>query len=197
MAPQVGPHDNIFPIVTKLKADAWELALMDAGILDEFNDIPVGLRQGFFCGLENFLLACMSIPCNHYSSQEDEDFVVTKYAEEMALGRISHGYDPDTLFSLIGHFHTAPLAVIDQSGGKHRVIVNHSYPKNKYCIDLESLPCDASQNHIIDPTQTSINTIIDSKKFQCAWGSFSECYLQVAGAPEGTQAAVFDVDAAF
>jgi hypothetical protein len=53
------------------------------------------------------------------------------------------------------------------------------------------------QNHIIDPTQTSINTIINSKKFQCAWGSFSECYLQVADAPEGTQAVVFDVDAAF
>ena len=91
----------------------------------------------------------------------------------MALGRISHGYDPDFLFSLI------------------------AYPKNKHCIDLESSPRDASQKYIIDPTRTSINTIIDSKKFQCAWGSFSECYLLVADAPEGTQAAIFDVDAAF
>jgi hypothetical protein len=39
--------------------------------------------------------------------------------------------------------------------------------------------------------------IIDSRKLQCAWGSFSECYLSVTDAPEGTQAAVFDVDAAF
>ena len=31
----------------------------------------------------------------------------------------------------------------------------------------------------------------------CAWGSFSECYLLVADAPEGTQAAIFDVDTAF
>ena len=42
--------DTIFQIVTKLKPDAWEIALRDAGILDESNDIPVGLRQGFYCG---------------------------------------------------------------------------------------------------------------------------------------------------
>ena len=59
------------------------------------------------------------------------------------------------------------------------------------------MPLDSSENYIIDPTETSVNTIIDSKKFQCAWGSFSECYLLVADAPEGTQAAVFDVNAAF
>ena len=35
------------------------------------------------------------------------------------------------------------------------------------------------------------------KKFQCAWGSFLECYFLVADAIEGSQAAVFDVDAAF
>ena len=106
--------DNIFPIVTKLKANAWKLTLKDAGILDEFNDIPVGLRQGFLCGFKNFSLAHTSISCNHYTSQDDEDFIIMKYAEEMELGRISHGYDPDILFSLIGHFCTAPLTVIHQ-----------------------------------------------------------------------------------
>jgi len=116
MVAQSALADPIFPIVTKLKADAWELALANAGILSEFNDIPVGLRQGFFCGLENYSLACTSVPPNHYTSQEDENFITTKYDEEMTLGRISHGYDPDTLFSLIGHFRTAPLAVITRNG---------------------------------------------------------------------------------
>jgi hypothetical protein len=195
MAPLNAGPDHIFPIVTKLKAEAWELALEDAGILDEFSDIPVGLRQGFLCGLEHFSLACTFIPQNHYTSQEDEDFIISKYAEEISLGRLSHGYDPDTLFSLIGHFRTAPLAVITH-GDKRRVIVNHSFPKNRLCLNLDSLPYNSGK-HIIDPSCTSINTIIDSKKFQCVWGSFSECYLLVANAPEGTEAAVFDVDAAF
>ena len=43
----------------------------------------------------------------------------------------------------------------------------------------------------------SVNAIIDSKQFQCMWGTFSQCYLMVANAPPGTEAAVFDVDAAF
>ena len=197
MDPQGVPPDEIFPIVTKLKANAWELTLEEAGILDEFKDILVGLREGFLCGLENFLLAYTFTPPNHFTSQEYEDFVVSKYAEEIALGRLSHGYDPDTLFSLIGHFRTAPLAVIDQGGGKRRVIVNHSFPSSKHCIDLDSALSDSSTKYVINPMHTSINTIIDSKKFQCAWGSFSECYLLVADAPVGTQAAVFDVEAAF
>jgi hypothetical protein len=189
--------DNVFLIVTKLKAEAWEITLWNAGILDKFNDIPIGLRQGFLCGLENSSLSCTFVPQNHYTSQEDEEFVVKKYAEEIALGRLSHGYNPDKLFSLIGHFRTAPLAVIDQGGSKRHIIVNHSYPKNKNCIDLETLPRDTAQNYIIDPSKTSINTVINSKKFQCAWGSFLECFLLVADAPEGTQAAVFDVDYTF
>jgi hypothetical protein len=171
--------------------------LKDAGIWDEFNDIPEGLRKGFHCGLEEFSLSCTLTPPNHYTSQEDEEFVVSKYAEEIKLGRISQGYDPNTLFSLIGHFRTAPLAVITQDSGKRRVIVNHSYPKNRNAINLEALLCDLTAHYIIDPTTTFVNTVIDSKKFQCTWGSFSECYLLVADAPLGTQAAIFDVDAAF
>ena len=137
-----GP-DSIFPIVTKLKAEALEFALGDAGILNEFADIPVGLRQGFLCGLEHFTLAHTFIPPNHFTSQDDEDFIISKYSEELSLGRISHGYDPDTLSSLIRHYRTAPLAVISNGGDKHCVIVNHLFPKNKPCIDLDKLPHDS------------------------------------------------------
>ena len=69
MVPANVEPNPIFPIVTKLKADAWELALEDAGILGEFSDIPVGLRQGFQCGLEHFSLTSTFIPPNHYTSQ--------------------------------------------------------------------------------------------------------------------------------
>src|ERR1700678_864252 len=80
---------------------------------------------------------------------------------------------------------------------KRRVIVNHSFQKRNSHIELDNLHYNPAGKIIIDPSKTSINTIIDSTKFQCAWGFFSECYLLVANAPEGTQAAVFDVDVAF
>ena len=143
--------EDIFPIVTKLKADAWEAALKDTGILDEFHDIPTGLQQGFYCGLENLSLSCTFIPPNHYVSQEDEDFVIAKYAEEIGLGRLSHGYEPDALFLLIGHSRTAPLAVIEQNPTKRRVIVNHLYPKNKHSIDLKNPPGWRMTSHHLAP----------------------------------------------
>ncbi|KZV78756.1 hypothetical protein EXIGLDRAFT_783319, partial [Exidia glandulosa HHB12029] len=40
-------------IVTPLKADVWESKLKEAGILDRFHFIPVGLRFGFDIGLEH------------------------------------------------------------------------------------------------------------------------------------------------
>jgi hypothetical protein len=164
MAPLSAPSETIFLIITKLDANAWEQALTNAGIFNEFNTILAGLRTGFLCGLENYSLACTAIPPNHYTSQDNENFIVTKYAEEIALGRISQGYDPVFLFSLVSHFRTAPLAVITRNG-KRRVIVNHSFPKNKPCMDLDNLPQITSQKISIDPNQTSINTIINSKKF--------------------------------
>jgi len=72
-----------------------------------------------------------------------------------------------------------------------------STPISQNPLLRDNLLRNTSEKIIFDPTQTSINTIVDSKKFQYAWGSFSECYLLVAEAPEGTQAAVFDVDAVF
>ena len=194
--PIVSP-EFMFPIITKLKPDAWKIAFEHAGTLLEFSDVPEGLWNGFFVGLENFELSCTSIPENHYTLQDNEELVVKKYNEKIALRRVSHGYEPTTLFSLIGHFCTAPLAVIDQNGEKQHIIVNHLYPRTKNSITLDSLKDISTQNQILSPTVTSINTIIDSTKFQCAWGFFLECYLLVADAIDGSQAAVFDVDSAF
>lgn len=111
--------------------------------------------------------------------------------------RISPVYEPDYIFSLSGHLCTAPLEVVNHGGNKCHVIVNHSFQNNKLPIDIDNLPLNTPGKYIIDPSQTSINTVVDLKNFQCAWSSFSKCYLLVADAPEGTQAAVFDVDAAF
>jgi hypothetical protein len=45
--------------------------------------------------------------------------------------------------------------------------------------------------------QHSVNAVIDTTKFQCTWGTFSQCYLIVANSPAGMEAVVFDVNAAF
>lgn len=90
--------------------------------------------------------------------------------------------------------------------GKLRIIVNHSFPKSAKQLHLsptqlspmnQEIPDTQCNSIPLNPSETSINAVIDSKKFQCAWGTFLECYLLVAKAPEGTEVAIFDVESAF
>lgn len=167
------------------------------GLLSRYSNIPVGLQYGFLMGLEHYQLINTAIPPNHYKSVEHEQFVLSKYAEEIELGRISPAFPPDQLRRWVGHIRTAPLNVFQQTpGGKLRVTVDHSFPRSALPPPIALADPDVDFTPF-DPATHSVNAIIDSKKFQCTWGTFSQCYLMVADAPVGAQAAVYDVDAAF
>jgi hypothetical protein len=97
------PPETIYPIVTRLKPDAWEKALKDAGIWEQFSDIPEGLRKGFLCGLENFSLASTFIPKNHYVSEEDENFVINML-KKLNSAECLTGMNPITFFLLSDTF---------------------------------------------------------------------------------------------
>jgi len=193
--------NELFPIVTRLKWSAWTATLAKHDLLLSFGDIPIGLQYGFLTGLERYIITQTFTPPNHYKTDEHHKFVSDKYAEEIALGRISRGYPPNLLQQYIGPFRTAPLNVVQNTpGGKIRVTIDHSFPHSRIPLELEPSGSLNGRDAIylkFDPATTSVNTVIDSKKFQCTWGTFSQCYLMVADAPPGTQAAIFDVDAAF
>ena len=190
------PQTELPEFRTRLKADAWEELLREADGLEEFPEILDGIRNGFKIGLEHYQLTETFIPENHYSLPHHLEHIRQKRDEEIALGRISRGYIPEELEALVGHFRTAPLSVIEKPG-KLCTIINHSYPDRARGIDPAITPHDTSNPIPLDPSTTSINTALKSKKWNCNWGTFLECYLLVAEAPPGTEAAVFDVDTAF
>ncbi|KAG5351427.1 hypothetical protein C0989_006502 [Termitomyces sp. Mn162] len=103
---------------------------------------------------------------------------LSKYAKEIALGRVSPGYPPKVALALFGLHQSAPLNVIFSARGKLHITLDLSYPHN-------------------DPLVPSINSLINATHFKCDWSTFSACWLLVANAPEGTQVVVFDVDSAF
>ena len=147
-------------------------------------------------GLKHYQIVNTTIHPNHYKSTDHEQFVLTKYAEEIELGRILPAFRPDQLWHWVGHIRTALLNVIEQSPGKLRVTVDHSFPRSGTTPPTPALHPEDDYTPF-DPAIHSVNAIIDSKKFQCGWGTFSQCYLIVADTPTGTQAAICDVDAAF
>jgi hypothetical protein len=99
------------------------------GIISRYSDIPIGIQYGFLMGLEHLRIINTSMPPNHYKLPEHDSFVKAKYDEELRLGQILPGFPPDMLHGWIGHFHTAPLNVIQQASGKLQVTVDHSFPR--------------------------------------------------------------------
>ncbi|KAG5719677.1 hypothetical protein E4T56_gene2054 [Termitomyces sp. T112] len=170
--------ESIYPLSTPLHADCWEAALALAGFLDMFAEVPEGLCSGFDIGLDSFALMSVFSPPNHFCTTEAHEFVVSKYAKEIALGRVSPGYPPKVALALFGLHQSAPLNVIFSARGKLHITLDLSYPHN-------------------DPLVPSINSLINATHFKCDWSTFSACWLLVANAPEGTQVVVFDVDSAF
>lgn len=48
--------EDLFPIATPFHHEIWTLYLTRANAINEFADIPKGIREGFLMGLENYRL---------------------------------------------------------------------------------------------------------------------------------------------
>jgi hypothetical protein len=172
-------NDGFLPIVTPFIWERWHELLERAGVLQEFADVPKGIRYGWRLGVpDSFPLSCTYIPDNHKSALDHPDFIISYIHAEVSAGRYSGPFSPDRLERIIGHFRTSPLGVIPKPGtSKFRLIQDHSFPRNHNFIP-------------------SVNSAIDSSLFPCDWGTFEDCERLVTEAPPGTQVAVFDVEAA-
>lgn len=171
-------HASLLKVVTPLSHDKWHQALNDCSLLNEFADVPIGLRVGFKTGVSSSILSPI-IPKNHNSALNAPQVVQQHIENELQLNRYSGPFSVPQLLTLIGPFRTAPLGVVPKpNSDKYRVIQDLSFPRN-------------------NPTLSSVNSEINSDDFPCEWGTFAQCYFLVAKAPPGTQVAVFDVDSAY
>lgn len=168
----------LLKVRTPLVHKHWSAALSSAHLLNDFLDVPIGIKEGFHTGVTSTLLNTF-IPSNHQSALAQPQIVSQHIAKELELGRYSGPYSSHQLFTKIGHFRTAPLGVVPKPNGtSFRIIQDLSFPRN-------------------DPNTFSVNSEINSSEFPCEWGTFAQCFFLVAGAPVGTQVAVFNVDSAY
>jgi hypothetical protein len=99
---------EFFPVVTPLCWKEWESILDEAGILNEFSDVPVGIRDGFRLGYSESLTSSY-IPQNHSSATNNPEVVRAYIAKEIAAGRYSSGFKATELDS---HFHFRTLLLV-------------------------------------------------------------------------------------
>lgn len=172
----VPPHQ--LKVVTPLSWKVWQAELQELGLLTIFSDVPTGLRYGFATGVSSRINKSF-IPPNHASALLQPSIVSEHIQKELKGGRYSGPFLPSQLESIIGPFRTAPLGLVPKpNSAQFCIIQDLSYPRQ-------------------DPRFSSVNSEINSDDFPCEWGTFPQCYFLVASAPIGTQAAVFDVEAAY
>ncbi|EUC56894.1 reverse transcriptase/ribonuclease H, putative [Rhizoctonia solani AG-3 Rhs1AP] len=165
-------------IVTPLVPDTWESMLKTYDLWDDYEDVPTGLRYGFRIGVSS-ILNDTRIPKNHKSATDRPTVITRHINKEVSAGRYSGPFSLNTLTEIFGHFHAAPLGIIEKasSPGEFRVIQDFSFPR--------------------DTSYHSLNSQINPDNFPCDWGFFSNVAKIIATIDPASEAATFDVEAAY
>ena len=83
--PPTPPQTELPSFRTRLKADVWEEFLREAGCLEEFCDIPEGIRNSFKVSLKQYELTKTFIPNNNYTLPHHTEHIQNKRDEEIQL----------------------------------------------------------------------------------------------------------------
>ena len=170
---------SLLVIKTPFIPDQWERLLNNITPFNTFSDVPIGMRFGFDMGVR-LPPSFTYTPPNHNSATSFPDHVSSHIRTELSLGRYSGPFSRSRLEFLIGPFRTSPLGTVPKTVGsiERRVVQDLSFPRN-------------------DPNLPSVNDQINIDDFRCDWGTFNEIRDIVINAPEFSEAATLDVDAAF
>lgn len=165
-------------VVTPLNPVLVEELLRELGILQQWEHVVDGLRNGFHVGADA-PIASTTLHRNHSSSEIDPEFIDSYISQEQAAGRYSRAFSPDELEQIIGPFRTSPLGLVPKPhSDKMRLIQDMSYPRN-------------------NPNLPSVNASINSDDFPTEWGTFSQTAEMILSLPPGCMAATFDITAAY
>jgi hypothetical protein len=173
------PPRDLLIINTPFVPDEWEKLLNNITPFNPFPDVHISMRFGFDMGV--YLPPPHTFtPPNHNSALLYPDHVLSHIHTELALGRYSGPFSRTKLESLIGPFRTSPLGTVPKSidSPDRRIVQDLSFPRD-------------------DPSHPSVNDQINIEHFRCDWGTFNQVREIVIDAPDLSEAATLDVDAAF
>ncbi|KAF7311173.1 hypothetical protein MKEN_01018500 [Mycena kentingensis (nom. inval.)] len=165
-------------VVTPYNADAFERALSDLNITDEFPQLVDNLRNGFPIG-DLPELAFTSIIPNHSSVDKYPEAVQEYVDKELRLGRCSGPFTREEVERILcGPFRVSPLLVATSDQGPGLP------PKLRVCRNLSKGDGDLD----------AINELIDKDLFPTSFDFASRVAEVIANAPAGTQACSFDFE---
>jgi hypothetical protein len=141
---------------TPYRAEAWETALRQTGLIALFPSIPSGLCEGFSVGYPT--PSRVQIPLNSTSLSVYEHEFKDIVNKKLDKGRYIGPFPFSTIEALLGPFQSSPLSLIPKSGkpGKFRLVQNFSFLIKTSVRFLSA----------------SVNSTITSNLFPCTWKVF-------------------------
>ncbi|CAA7271031.1 unnamed protein product [Cyclocybe aegerita] len=174
-------HDSDFvKSITPYSAEAFQVYLLNAQIVDQYPELCFKLLHGFPLG-ELTPLTTSFTPPNLPSAVPYTHVIRDYIQEELRLARFSGPFTKTHLETKIGPFRSSPVQVVVKPGApgqpdKFRCCRNLSYRGNLHF---------------------SINDDINPDKYPTRWGTALECAKIVSEAPVGTQACTLDIEGAY
>ena len=164
---------------TPLKADVWERALRDAGLVGRYPTLVQSIRSGFHVGIPRILSTF--VPFNSPSLMQFSGAFESIVQHELSCGRYIGPFSRSDLEALIGPFQSSPLSLTPKphKPNVYRLVQNFSFP------------------HDSTPTRRSMNSFINSDDYPCTWGTFTAFALMASRLPPGSQGAVRDISEAY
>ncbi|KAF7327364.1 hypothetical protein MKEN_00314000 [Mycena kentingensis (nom. inval.)] len=166
-------------IVTPYDADAFERALVDLDLTDEFPFLVENLRNGFPIG--DMPELTRNIIMNNGAGADEHPKTAEYVESELAEGRISGPFETEAEVEAIlgGHFVCSPLIIATSEQGPGKP------PKDRVCRHLSKV--DKRTDF------PSVNAYVEKEKFPTTFDAAERIAETIAHAPADTTACSFDL----
>jgi hypothetical protein len=181
-----GPDDAHVPIwpsavSCEMNISTWGIALENAGLLPEFDDVLTGFRDGFPQGIPPHLLGNgvpFFTPPNHASAWEVKGKIEEKLQNELEAGRMFGPFTHKQMQSKFPFFRSNPLGAVVNGDGSLRPTNDLSFPHG-------------------NPQIPSVNSFVDPEDFPTTWDDFNVVSSFLRSITNPVSFAIFDWEKAY
>lgn len=159
---EAGHFEPVYPeswptrVECEMNVKAWEVALKQAGLLDEYQDVIDGFVHGFDQGIPHHKMQGIPhfTPKNHASSLLVAEKIKSNITKEVERRRMFGPFSHLEVSKAFKFFRSNPLGAVVNGDGSVRPINDLSYPRNM-------------------PTTPSVNSFVDRNDFKTTWDDFA------------------------
>lgn len=164
----------------EMNLDVWRVALKNAWLLPEYEDVLRGFQVGFDQGIPDHTIGNLRFftPSNHTSSLLVSDKIKSNMVKEVQSERMFGPFTHEEVSKVFPFYRSNPLGAVVNSDGGIRPINDLSFPRNV-------------------PNTPSVNSFVDKNGFITTWDDFARVATFFRSSKDLWLLALFDWEKAY